>query len=130
MKNLRHVYSVIERIPVDYVKQAAQDLPGQYFTEEELRSIAGKPARTIAGLLAVKKALVRLCAIAPAGKSHACLEKSFTIIATSQGAPVLKTIPPVVARTWRSSAEDFHISITHTKFFAYGLAAFQEKGDV
>jgi len=119
-----HVCAVKVRI-ADVVRDRAA-LTAACFTPDELAEIpAGRP-QTLAGSLAVKRALVQLAAAL--GEPVQVAEKDFVLSHDRRGAPRLVSAPAPVGPAVPARLADVRISISHTREWAYGLAVYQGHG--
>ena len=106
----------IAAVTADREKIAAAD-----FTPGELAAIAGRRVQTMAGFLALKKALVALYGtVAPA---IPCRPIDFVLAHRASGAPYLAFAPPIPGDPLLA------VSVSHTRGWAYGLAALQDAGN-
>ena len=84
------------------------------FSPAEVAAFGKRSAQSVAGALALKRALVRIWA--DAGEAHTA-PRDFELGHLSSGAPRLVAAPAGVALA------DVFVSISHTRQWAYGLAA-------
>ena len=121
------VHSVIEKVTVREFKENRKTLLARHFVPSEIEELHTRSDKTASGLLAVKKALVLLCKnISP---QSSFTEQSFQLSHELNGAPCIIAFPQISTGSKKIPNEDFYISITHNRSNAYGLAAFQEKGN-
>lgn len=90
------------------------------FDDEEWNALAGAAARTRAGHLAAKRALVRLCRTSLARDDIA--ESSFRLGRGPLGKPIITRHPAL------PPGQCLHVSLSHTRRAAYGLAVLEEDG--
>ena len=114
VKNGR-VFSFLEAVSIAEVEKDRAAIEQRSFTRAERAELSGKRAQTAAGFLALKRALVRL-ASSVSGDAPLC-EKDFVLTHDKNGAPRCAAIPPACAGA--------RISVSHTREWAYGLAAYQ-----
>jgi len=97
----------------------------QYFCEAELTELATRRPQTMAGFLAVKRALVGL--FTPLLATDSLSERDFVLSHDKQGAPCLVTVPLAgLSDDEYSTIGEAKLSISHTREAAYGLVAYQE----
>jgi len=102
-----------ETLQVAAVEAERRGIEAEHFSPAEIAALGGRRAQSVAGALALKQALVRLWAEAGA----AAAPRDFELGHHASGAPRLVAAPAGVALT------DVHVSISHTRQWAYGLAA-------
>ena len=94
--------------------------------EEEL-GLAGKPAMSAAGFVALKKAILRLLLhAAPDARFGA---KDIVLGHAGNGAPVILSMPSIPGRCVAGIARRTRVSISHTKTHGCGLAVLEEGAD-
>jgi hypothetical protein len=105
----------IRSVPVSAGAAARDAAGGAAFTAGDVAALAGKPPQSAAATLAVKLALLALWEVfapgVPAGPAD------FVIARAASGAPTLAASPP-----WPGGILPA-VSISHTRSWAYGLAA-------
>ncbi len=119
-------HSFMECVPLADVEADMARLIATCFTLGEAEEVASRRSATTAGFLAVKRALRRL--FIEAGGPDALCERDFELTHLENGAPVLTAYPPGDYAPG-FDPDTVHISISHTRAFAYGLAARQEQTD-
>lgn len=120
------VHSFLERVAIAEVREDASSVTGRCFTDRELAELTGKRAQTMAGFLALKKALVALFASLDAGATFS--ERDFVLAHDEDGAPRIISSPPPPKSEDQCAMKTPCISIAHTREWAYGLAVCQEAG--
>ncbi len=118
------IYSQVERIAMADVAAQRDLFEAQYLTEAEIEATANRHVQTVAGFVAVKRALCTLYARLGLGKWS---ERDFVLTHTANGAPTIISCPPCRHDESGAPALGLHISIAHTKQHAYGLAVYQEE---
>jgi phosphopantetheinyl transferase (holo-ACP synthase) len=114
----REVRLFLESVAVEAVAADRERIAAADFTPAELEAIAGRRVQTLAGLLALKRALVALYrAAAPA---RPCRPVDFVLAHRESGAPYVALAPPLPAGGPPA------VSISHTRGWAYGLAVLPE----
>jgi phosphopantetheinyl transferase (holo-ACP synthase) len=110
------VYTFLEAVSIAEVEKNRPAIALRSFTAAERAELSGRRAQTMAGFLALKRALVRL-ASSVYGDASLC-EKDFVLAHRANGAPHCLRVPPACAGV--------RVSVSHTRDWAYGLAAVQE----
>ncbi len=105
--------SFLETLQVATVEAARRQIEEEHFSPAEIAAFGKRRAQSVAGALALKRALVRLWA----GAGAAAAPRDFELGHHASGAPRLVAAPPGVALA------DVFVSISHTRQWAYGLAA-------
>lgn len=107
--------SYIETLQVAAVEAERGRIEAEHFSPAEIANLGGRRAQSVAGALALKQALVRLWAGggAPVGVTL----RDFELGRYENGAPRLVAAPAGVALA------EVSVSISHTRQWAYGLAA-------
>jgi phosphopantetheinyl transferase (holo-ACP synthase) len=105
--------SRLESLPVASIAADRSRVEEEHFTPREIADLGSRRAQSLAGALALKRALVALWEAAGA----AAAPRDFELGHHASGAPRLVAAPRGVAL-----AEVF-VSISHTRQWAYGLAA-------
>ncbi len=119
------VHTVTECVSLDTFRRDCTDLMKSGFSREEQVELEKRPDQTKAGILAVKKALVKL--YTELFNAHDITEHSFVVLHQNNGAPYIENFPEIPSDYKQYTKKDFHISISHNRTHAYGLAAIQEK---
>ena len=120
----KRVRSVLETVSVLEVKEAAQTVLSRDFTEEERALFENRPAQSIAGQLALKTAVCRLAADLAAGHPLACRQVEISRHPT--GAPIIGSVSCDDGALKALLERALHLSISHTKTTAVGLAVISE----
>ena len=107
--------SYLESLPVAAVEAARRQTEEEHFSPAEIAALGNRRAQSVAGALALKHALVRLWAVA--GSAATATPRDFELGRNASGAPRLVAAPEGVALA------DVFVSISHTRQWAYGLAA-------
>ena len=106
--------SYLETLQVAAVEAGRGRIEEEHFSPAEVAALGKRRAQSVAGALALKRALVRLWADAGVA---AAAPRDFELGHHASGAPRLVAAPAGVALA------DVSISISHTRQWAYGLAA-------
>jgi phosphopantetheinyl transferase (holo-ACP synthase) len=114
------VNSRLETLAVAAVEAERKQIEEQHFSPREIGDLASRRAQSLAGFLALKRALAALWA--DAGCTAAVQPRHFELAHHASGAPRLVAAPEGVARA------DVFVSISHTRQWAYGLAAIGGRG--
>ncbi|HMD67333.1 MAG TPA: hypothetical protein VKF42_00545 [Chitinivibrionales bacterium] len=120
------VLSFLEIVPLAYVKKSKTQQIRMSFPSKEVSRLSAFPLRTVAGMIAVKKAVATLAA-AVYGVRMSLREISLTH--SSIGIPRLLPLSPRV-RSRIPAWQSIQISISHTATHAFGLAAISVKESV
>jgi phosphopantetheinyl transferase (holo-ACP synthase) len=104
-----------ESVEVAAVAAARERIEGEDFSPAEVAALGGRRAQSLAGALALKRALVGVWAAA--GVAAPCVPGDFELGHHPSGAPRLASAPAGLAPA------DVFVSIAHTRRWAYGLAA-------
>ena len=107
--------SYLETLQVAAVEAGRERIEEEHFSPAEIAALGSRRAQSVAGALALKRALVRLWAAAGAAATAA--PRDFELGHHASGAPRLVAAPEGVALA------DVFVSISHTRQWAYGLAA-------
>jgi phosphopantetheinyl transferase (holo-ACP synthase) len=110
-----HPESYLETLQVAAVESERGRIEAEHFSPAEVAALGGRRAQSVAGALALKQALVRVWAGASA--PVAATPRDFELGHHENGAPRLVAAPAGVALA------DVSVSISHTRQWAYGLAA-------
>jgi len=98
-----------------------------WLSPEEERGLEGKPAMSAAGLVALKKAILRLLLHA-APDARPCAA-DIVLGHAGNGAPVILSMPAIPGRRAAALARRMRVSISHTKTHGCGLAVLEEGPD-
>jgi len=110
---IQPVSAHLETLQVPAVDAARRQIEAEHFSPREIADLGSRRVQSLAGALALKRALVRLWSAAGA----AAAPRDFALGHHPSGAPRLVTAPGGVALA------DVHVSISHTRQWAYALAA-------
>lgn len=110
----------LESVAVAEVAADRERIAAADFTAAEIAAIAGRRVQTLAGFVALKKALVAL--YRDAAPSLPCRPVDFVLAHRESGAPYLAFAPPLPGGAPPA------VSISHTRGWAYGLAVLTEDG--
>ncbi len=124
MTQEKSIHSVIEKVSINDFKKNKDELMATHFSLQETEELQSRPDNTRAGFLAVKKALSSLCK--SINSTDSISEISFQLSHESSGAPCITSLPAFCANGKEYTKKDFHISITHNRSNAFGIAVFQE----
>lgn len=105
---------IVRSLPIAEVAAARDAIAAENFSPEELERIAPRPLQTVAGFLALKRALADLWA--GAWPERPARPRDFRLAHLPSGAPHLASSPPLPAELTVA------VSVSHTSVFAYGLA--------
>ena len=130
METVRPLYSVIEKVPLESITKGNTGDLLRYFTDAQLQEIGSRPLQSIAGVVAVKKALVELCTNLNPDTVYAGMEPAFDIESIPNTAPRIRAMPQVQVHGEITDPAWYTISISHTKTHAFGLAVFQRESHV
>ena len=119
---VREVRSFLETIPIEEVERDRAALLAAHFSDRERQALAARSARSVAGDLALKRALVSLAAARGATRA----ERDFEIGRAANGAPCVLSAPPGFSY---APGGPVLVSISHGKRTACGLAVPREDGD-
>lgn len=118
------VRTVVEVVAIDDVERNRSALEAECFAEREVLELSGRRIQSTAGFLAVKRALVRL--LGCAGNSRGPAERSFVLGHVRSGA--LRVVDaPALSDGPADIRDALRVSVSHTRQFAYGLAAVEEE---
>jgi len=118
---IRHACSRLETIRVAAVAAGRGQIVEEHFSPRETADLGRRRVQSLAGFLALKRALVGLWAAAGAAAEAA--PRDFELGHHASGAPRLVAAPAGVALA------DVYVSISHTRQWAYALAALGEGAD-
>jgi phosphopantetheinyl transferase (holo-ACP synthase) len=112
---IRPAVSHLESLQVATVEAGRRRIEEEHFSPREIADLGSRRVQSLAGFLALKRALVRLWAAA--GASAAAEPRDFELGHHTSGAPRVVAAPQGV------ELADVFVSIAHTRKWAYGLAA-------
>lgn len=104
------------------VEQERESIMREHFTEGERLQLRERHVRTVAGFLAVKRALVRLAG--DCDPDVVVSERDFVLSHKENGAPVVCSGPDCRLTPGGVPSPLLRVSVSHTKLNAYGLAVF------
>jgi phosphopantetheinyl transferase (holo-ACP synthase) len=107
--------SRLETLLVGAVDAGRRRIEEEHFSPREIADLGRRRVQSLAGFLALKRALARLWV--DAGAAAALAPRDFELGHHASGAPRLVAAPQGVALA------DVFVSISHTRLWAYGLAA-------
>lgn len=117
------VTSFLEIVPLAGVKRARSGIMRRNFSPTETDRLKNVPLQSIAGMLALKKAVAKMaadvCGVRMSGKE-------FVLSNDKNGAPRLVALP-AKSGVGMPDKKDIRISISHSKTHAYGLAVLQQR---
>jgi phosphopantetheinyl transferase (holo-ACP synthase) len=105
----------LETLEVAAVAAGRERIVAEHFASREIVDLGKRRVQSLAGFLALKRALAGLSVAA--GAASAAAPRDFELGHHASGAPRLVAGPAGV------SLEDVFVSISHTRLWAYGLAA-------
>jgi holo-[acyl-carrier-protein] synthase len=117
------VTSFLEIVSLASVKRAKSDLVRRNFSPRKTEKLNSAPLQTIAGVIALKKALVKMIT-AVCGKRMS--GKDIVLSHDKNGAPRLIAMPEI-AGVGMPDKKNIRISVSHTKTHAYGLAVLHSR---
>ena len=120
----KRIHSALKTISVLEVKAAVQDILSNDFTEKEHALFEMRPAQSIAGQLALKSAVCQLAEEIGAAVPLTC--RQVEISRQPSGAPTIGSVSSVDTRLNGVLKSALHLSISHTKTTAVGLAVISE----
>ncbi len=112
---IRSAVSHLETLQVATVEAERRRIEGEHFSAREIADLGGRRVQSVAGFLALKRALARLWAAE--GGVASVEPRDFELGHHASGAPRIVAAPEGVALS------DAFVSITHTRQWAYALAA-------
>ena len=122
---MSRVANCLESVEISEVRRERPAILARDFQPIEAEALRAGPARTVAGFVALKRALVALArSLAPGVEASA---RDFALGHDAGGAPIVTSLPRGVEALLRRGR--LRVSISHTSTTAHGLAAFQEASD-
>ena len=115
------IRACLARVSLSEVARDRAGILGESFDASERADLEDQPDRSVAGRLALKRALVDLWGILAPGVPAA--SRDFVLYRQASGAPGLRSAPGSVA------ASTLRVSISHSPDLAVGLAVGSEPGD-
>lgn len=119
----RPVRTCVGVVSIGEVERDGSRIADASFTGPEIARLAGRPLQTKAAFLAVKQALIAL--FAELFPSVPVSGTSFVLSHRDSGAPCLLTCPDAAGVSGAELLPRIHISLSHTRTWAYGLVAFE-----
>ena len=117
------VTSFLEIVPLAGVRRARSDIMWRNFSSKETDRLNNAPLQSIAGMIALKKALAKMaaavCGVRMSGKE-------IVLSNDKNGVPRLVALP-AKSGAGMPDKKDIRISISHSKTHAYGLAVLQQR---
>lgn len=115
------VLSFLGTVEIAHVKQSLGAMLEADFSEQERAALGGRSVQSVAGFLALKRAVMALARSVGAG-SHLS-ERDVELSHDANGAPVVLSVG---AGAGAGILGRLRVSISHTSTTAYGLAVIQE----
>lgn len=117
----------ITAVSIAAVREQLADYLLEYFNPAERNLQQNEPVQSIAGRVALKRAV---CALTQAyGPEGTVSPTSVVIDRDNQGAPRVINMPPSLATLLRSDRERLYVSISHSKTTAVGMAILSQRGN-
>ena len=115
------IRTFVEKAPVDPARERFDELLAAHFSPAEVEGLRGMPARSLAGRVALKRAVLSALGDLDLSPQGAC-ERDVELGRGTAGAPivVLLPLPEEIEPEVRAR---LHVSISHTRKNAYGLVA-------
>jgi len=108
----------LEQVPISAVKEQRDILEAEHLSASETRELSSRGDQTVAGFLAVKRALCELHR--ETGKTAEVTPRHFVLTHDPEtGAPTLAA--------WPEMDGPIFVSISHTRDNAYGLAVVEDR---
>ena len=115
-----HIRSFLETVSVSAVENALEEILFSHFTKKERALFEQRPVQSIAGQMALKSAVLRLAADLAAAVR---LERQHVeIVRDPSGAPRIGSVICADAELKAVLENELHLSISHTRTTAVGLA--------
>jgi phosphopantetheinyl transferase (holo-ACP synthase) len=115
------VTSFLEIVSLASVKRARRGFMRRNFYPKETDRLNNAPLQTIAGMIALKRALKKLIAAVCGARTGA---KEIVLSHDKNGAPRLVAL---AQKAGMPDKKNIRISISHSKTHAYGLAVLQQR---
>jgi phosphopantetheinyl transferase (holo-ACP synthase) len=122
-----HSRAVCQSLAIATVAAERAELEAEHFSPRERDELAGRHVQSLAGRLALKRALCQL--LAPEQPGVALAPRDFVIMGSPTGAPVLGPLPATLRDVPEARRGRLFVSITHSKAQAVGLAVQQRALD-
>lgn len=120
MKSSPVVRSFLEIIPLEEVRPQLSEILSRDFNPSELETGRKRPVQSVAGRVALKRAICKLAAECYGLKE--LVPRDITIRTTAEGAPFLFHIDSGNAASDQALVSDVFVSISHSRTTATGLA--------
>jgi len=124
MKRTEVISSFLEIVALDHVKAQWRSISKTCFTQREIDELSSRPMQSAAGMVALKRALVRLGS--SMWNTPGLTEKDFTLSHDPSGAPRLDAVPDAAAAGSVGGSPKIRLSLSHTRKHACGLAVLAE----
>ena len=118
MKAPVRITSAVARQPIREVERQRDDVESWWLGDIEREAMSRRHVQSLAGIVAAKKAIIRLAGEPPCDTGPADIR----IGHDERGAPVVEALPANLASRLPGK---LHVSITHTREFAWGLAVLE-----
>lgn len=116
----KQIHTHLEIVLIDEVKNNSEELLAEYFSTEEQKELEDRHIQTVAGFLAIKKGLSKMCLSV---FSEITIEPAqFKLSHDKSGAIQIVAVPEKVGK----DLGNFFVSVSHTKKSACGLVVFQD----
>jgi phosphopantetheinyl transferase (holo-ACP synthase) len=115
------ITSFLEIVSLAGVKRAKSGIMRRNFSPKEKGRLINAPHQTIAGMLALKRALKKMIAAVCGARTGA---KEIALSHDKNGAPRLVAL---AQKAGMPDKKNIRISVSHSKTHAYGLAMLQQK---
>lgn len=116
------VLSQLYTLPLAPFRGKKEELFNNYFTQAEVDHLQERALQTVVGFVALKKALIQL--IQSASPEVLLHEKDIRLSHSTDGAPRIAEINGLLDRT---KLPPIHLSLSHTREYAYGLAVMEAR---
>lgn len=124
MDEARVIHSRLERLSIAEVERDRAALEERFLDAAERAELQGRRAQSVAGFLALKRALAQLVAGLPG--AGAPTERDFLLTHHPNGALRCTLSAELLRRL--GTPPRLHLSVSHTRDWAYGLAVREEAG--
>ncbi len=121
----RIVASFLEIVPVAHVKRSRAVMMKENLSRSEIVRLAHAPAQTIAGIIALKRALVSLVR---ATSTSAVTVNEIELSHSRSGAPRLISFAKKRGAA-APAKKDIRLSVSHTKTHAFAIAVHCRRGE-
>jgi phosphopantetheinyl transferase (holo-ACP synthase) len=120
--NSMTITSFLEIVSLAGVKRAKSGIMRRNFSLKETDRMFNAPVQTIAGMIALKRALKKMIAVVYGASTGA---KEIVLSHDKSGAPRLVALPQ---KAGMPEKKNIRVSVSHSKTHAYGLAVLQQRG--